>query len=111
MIDAASAHITNNMTDADILRIAMKVVRGDRTLTACSLSDPSYLKLGYVEDDLEALVPDDLTDMAYALHRILFGDSFVYDPSPEQIGASEMITDYIYYYGVELYEIDTGSTI
>ena len=86
-------------------------MRGSKNLTAYSLCDEAYIKLAYVEDDMQVLMPDSLTDMAADLHRKLFGDSFVYYPSAQQRAASEAVEDYIYYYGVDLYEIDTGSTI
>lgn len=111
VMDAMGPHISTNLTNAEIYELIWKVMRGSKNLTAYSLCDEAYIKLAYVEDDMQVLMPDSLTDMAADLHRKLFGDSFVYYPSAQQRAASEAVEDYIYYYGVDLYEIDTGSTI
>ena len=111
VMDAMGPHITTNLTNAEIFELMWKVMRGTKNLTAYSLCDEEYIKLAYVEDDMQVLMPDTLTDMAEDLHRKLFGDSYVYYPSSQQRAASEAVEDYIYYYGVDLYDIDTGSTI
>lgn len=111
VMDAMGPHITTNLTNAEIFEIMWKVMKGTKNLTAYSLCDEEYIKLAYVEDDMQVLMPDTLTDMAADLHRKLFGDSYVYYPSAQQRAASEAVEDYIYYYGVDLYDIDTGSTI
>ncbi|MBO4359626.1 MAG: LCP family protein [Eubacteriaceae bacterium] len=111
VMDAMGPHITTNFTNAEIYELMWTVLRGSKSLTAYSLCDEDYIKMGIVDDDMQVLVPWTLTDMAADLHRKLFGDSFVYSPSAQQRAASEAVEDYIYYYGVDLYDIDTGSTI